>query len=52
MGLMKAAFVFGSSLAMCISWSIHKTVSVAILHGILSWLYVIYYAIKESKLLD
>jgi hypothetical protein len=24
----------------------------AILHGILSWLYVIYYAIKESKLLD
>ncbi len=52
MGFIKGAVFFGSSLAICISWSIHKTVSLAILHGILSWLYVIYYAIKESKLLD
>ena len=52
MGLIKAAYVFGSSLAICISWSMYKTVSLAILHGVLSWLYVIYYAIKESKLLD
>ena len=52
MVLMRAAYVFGSTLAICISWSIHKTVSLAILHGILSWLYVIYYAIKESKYLD
>ncbi len=52
MALLKAAYVFGSTLAICISWSIHKTIALAILHGILSWLYVIYYAIKESKLLD
>jgi hypothetical protein len=52
MGLMKAAIFFGCSLAICISWSVHKTISTAILHGILSWLYVIYYAVKESKLLD
>jgi hypothetical protein len=52
MGLIKAMFLFGSNLAICISWSVHKTVSLAILHGILSWLYVIYYAVKESKFLD
>jgi len=52
MGLIKAVAFFGSSLAICISWSVEKTISLAILHGILSWLYVIYYAIKESKLLD
>ena len=52
MGLIKAAIFFGCSLAICISWSVNKAVSLAILHGLLSWLYVIYYAIKESKLLD
>ncbi len=52
MVLIKLVFLFGSNLAICISWSVHKTLSLAILHGILSWLYVIYYAIKESKLLE
>ncbi len=52
MGLIRAVYLFGSNLAICISWSIHKTVSLAVLHGILSWLYVIYYAIKESTYLD
>ncbi len=52
MGFVKAAVFFGTSLSICISWSLHKSLSMAILHGILSWLYVIYYAIKESKLLD
>jgi hypothetical protein len=52
MGMIKAAIFFGTSLSICISWSLYKSVSMAILHGILSWLYVIYYAIKESKLLD
>jgi len=35
----------GSTLAMCISWSIHKSILWAIVHGIFSWFYVIYYAI-------
>jgi len=52
MSLIKGVIFFGSSLAICISWSIHKTISLAVLHGILSWAYVIYYAIKESKWLD
>jgi hypothetical protein len=49
MGLIKAAVLFGCSLAICISRSLHKTISLAVLHGILSWVYVIYYAVKESK---
>jgi len=36
---------FGSALAMVISWSINKSVLFAIVHGILSWLYVIYYIV-------
>jgi hypothetical protein len=42
----KAGIGFGSALAITISWSANKSILWAILHGILSWLYVIYYAIK------
>ena len=38
---------FGSMLAITISWSVHKSILWMILHGILSWFYVIYYAIKR-----
>lgn len=37
---------FGSALAIAISWSVNKSILWAIIHGLLSWLYVIYYAIK------
>lgn len=43
--VVKAGIGFGSALAMVISWSIHKSILWACLHGILSWIYVIYYAI-------
>ena len=36
---------FGSALAISISWSAHKSILWAIIHGCLSWLYVIWYAI-------
>lgn len=36
---------FGAALAMVISWSLNKSILWAIFHGILSWSYVIYYAI-------
>ena len=36
---------FGSALAIAISWSQHQSILWAILHGIFSWFYVIYYAI-------
>ena len=41
----RAGISFGSALAITISWSLHKSLLWAILHGVLSWFYVIYYAI-------
>tara|TARA_B100000700_G_scaffold330568_1_gene457499 strand:+ start:1087 stop:1245 length:159 start_codon:yes stop_codon:yes gene_type:complete len=34
----------GMALAVTISWSLHNNVLWAILHGILNWIYVLYYA--------
>jgi hypothetical protein len=39
---------FGSIIAIVISWSRNKSVLYAILHGVLSWLYVIYYIITRK----
>ena len=36
---------FGSALAMAISFNVNQSVGWALVHGILSWFYVIYYAI-------
>lgn len=36
---------FGTALAIAISWSMNKSILWAIFHGLLSWLYVIYYAV-------
>jgi hypothetical protein len=38
---------FGSMLAITISWSVKHSILWMMLHGILSWLYVIYYAMKR-----
>ena len=43
----KVGIGFGSALAITISWSANKSILWAIFHGLLSWLYVIYYAIKH-----
>ena len=42
----KVGIGFGSALAITISWSANKSIIWAIIHGFLSWLYVIYYAFK------
>lgn len=42
----KVGIGFGSALAITISWSANKSILWAIIHGLLSWFYVIYYAIK------
>lgn len=36
---------FGCALAMAISFSVNKSILWAILHGVLSWIYVVYYAV-------
>jgi hypothetical protein len=39
-----AGIGFGTALAITISWSLHESIVWAILHGVFSWLYVIYFA--------
>ncbi|MDX8366072.1 hypothetical protein [Cytobacillus sp. IB215665] len=38
---------FGSALAIAISWSLHKSIIWACIHGLLSWIYVLYYALTR-----
>ena len=41
----RAGLTMGSTLAMVISWSVNKSILWAIVHGFLSWVYVVYYAV-------
>lgn len=43
----KKGITFGSALAIAISWSLHKSILWACIHGFFSWLYVIYYALTR-----
>ena len=43
----KAGASFGTALAITISWSVNKSILWAIIHGIFSWFYVIYYALTR-----
>lgn len=40
----KSGIGFGTALAIAISWNTNQSILWAIIHGVLSWLYVIYYA--------
>ena len=42
----KSGITFGSALAMVISYSTWRSVGWAIFHGLLSWVYVIYFILK------
>lgn len=44
----RAGIGLGSAIAVAISWSLHKSIVWAIVHGVLSWLYVIYYAFTRA----
>jgi hypothetical protein len=46
--VVKTGASFGSALAIAISWSIHKSILWAILHGIFSWFYVIYFVFTRD----
>jgi hypothetical protein len=43
----RAGIGLGSALAVAISWSLHKSIVWAAVHGIFGWLYVIYYAVTR-----
>ncbi|MGM9651100.1 MAG: hypothetical protein ACI3VX_04080 [Faecousia sp.] len=42
----KAGISFGSALAIVISYTTWHSVAWAILHGVLGWIYVIYFVLK------
>ena len=44
--IVKHGVGFGSALAMIISYTAWHSIGWAIFHGLLSWFYVIYYAIR------
>jgi hypothetical protein len=39
----RSGITFGTALAIAISWSSNHSIFWAIIHGIFSWLYVVYY---------
>ncbi|MBI3005280.1 MAG: hypothetical protein HYY49_07665 [Ignavibacteriales bacterium] len=43
----RSGITFGSALAITISWSAHHSILWAIIHGLFSWLYVLYYALTR-----
>lgn len=40
----KSGIGFGTALAIAISWTEHHSILWAVIHGLFSWMYVIYYA--------
>ena len=45
--VVKSGIGLGTALAVTISWSVNKSILWAILHGLLSWVYVIYHALTR-----
>ena len=46
----KSGVSFGSALAMVISYTAWKSILWAIIHGLLGWIYVIYYILRYKGL--
>ena len=44
--IVKSGITFGTALAMAISFHVNQSVLWAMIHGLLSWLYVIYFVIR------
>ena len=45
----KTGITFGSALAMVISYTTWHSVGWAIFHGLLSWVYVVYFVLRYSR---
>ena len=43
----KGGIGLGSVIAVTISWSLNKSILWAIVHGLLGWFYVVYYAVTH-----
>lgn len=45
--VVRSGIGFGTALAMVISWSGNQSILWAIIHGLFSWLYVIYFVLTR-----
>jgi hypothetical protein len=45
--VVRTGISLGSAIAVTISWSLHKSLLWVIIHGLLSWFYVINYALTR-----
>jgi hypothetical protein len=43
--IVRSGIGMGTALAMILSWSVNSSILWAIIHGFLSWFYVIYFAL-------
>lgn len=43
----QAGIGLGSAIAVAISWSLHKSIIWAAIHGFFGWFYVVYYALTR-----
>ena len=46
--VVRSGISFGTALAIVISWTANGSILWAIIHGILSWFYVIYFALTRK----
>jgi hypothetical protein len=44
-----SGITFGCALAITISWSVNHSILWAIIHGVFSWFYVIYFALGKGR---
>ena len=47
-GAAKASIGFGAALAIVMSWTANKAILWALVHGVLGWIYVIYYLLVKE----
>lgn len=46
--VVRSGITFGTALAIAISWSTNESLLWAMLHGLFSWFYVIYFALTRT----
>jgi hypothetical protein len=46
--VVRSGVTFGSALAIAISWTTNNSILWAILHGLFSWFYVVYFALTRT----
>ncbi|MGC0151807.1 hypothetical protein ACPRNU_05050 [Chromobacterium vaccinii] len=44
----RAGFTLGTLIAVALSWSANHSILWAIIHGLLSWIYVVYYLLTRA----